>query len=104
LKYLDISFNPLDISLPDSIGNFTTTLNTIVLLQSKIKGHIPMSIGFLKGLTWLHLVNNNLTGNIPSTIGGLEKLQRLYLSDNKIERFIPEDMSVEELRRAISLI
>jgi len=92
LERLSISNNPLDITLPYSIGNFSSTLNTIVLSQSKIKGHIPMSIGSLKGLTWLDLGNNNLTGNIPSTIGGLEGLQRLYLGGNKIEGSIQEDI------------
>jgi LRR receptor-like serine/threonine-protein kinase FLS2 len=80
------------ITLLDSIGNFSTTLHTITLLGSKIKGHIPISIGFLKNLTWLGLGNNNLTGNIPSTIGGLERLQRLELGDNKIKGFIPEEI------------
>ncbi|XP_059462696.1 receptor kinase-like protein Xa21 [Corylus avellana] len=90
LEELSISYNPLDIIVPDSIGNFSTTLHTIDLVESKIKGHIPLSIGFLKNLTWLGLGNNNLTGNIPSTIGGLEALQRLELGGNKIDGFIPE--------------
>ncbi|XP_062166139.1 receptor kinase-like protein Xa21 [Alnus glutinosa] len=92
LELLAINYNPLDITLPDSIGNFSTTLHTITLFESKIKGHIPMSIGSLKGLTWLELGNNNLTGNIPSTIGGLKNLQRLELNENKIEGFIPEEI------------
>ncbi|XP_059462697.1 LRR receptor-like serine/threonine-protein kinase EFR [Corylus avellana] len=90
LEELSISYNPLDSTVPDSIGNFSTTLHSFLLFESKIKGHIPMSIGFLKNLTWLGLGNNNLTGNIPSTIGGLEGLQRLELGGNKIQGFIPE--------------
>ncbi|XP_059462709.1 probable LRR receptor-like serine/threonine-protein kinase At3g47570 [Corylus avellana] len=90
LEDLSISYNPLDSTVPDSIGNFSTTLHSFLLFESKIKGHIPMSIGFLKNLTWLGLGNNNLTGNIPSTIGGLEGLQRLELGGNKIQGFIPE--------------
>jgi LRR receptor-like serine/threonine-protein kinase FLS2 len=92
LEDMAISNNPLDITLPDSIGNFSTTLHSLTLFGSKIKGRIPMSIGFLKNLTWLGLRNNNLTGNMPSTIGGLEGLQRLELGDNKIEGFIPEEI------------
>jgi LRR receptor-like serine/threonine-protein kinase FLS2 len=76
LEHPAISYNPMDSTLPDSIGNFSTTLRTFTLFGSKIKGHIPMSIGFLKKLTLLGLRKNNLTGNIPSTIGGLERLQR----------------------------
>jgi LRR receptor-like serine/threonine-protein kinase FLS2 len=85
LEHLGISYNPLDITLPNSIGNFSTTLHIFTLFGSKIKGHFPMSIGFLKKLTWLGLGNNNLTGNIPSTIGGLERLQRLQLGHNQIK-------------------
>jgi hypothetical protein len=36
LERLAISYNPLDITLPDSIGNFSTTLHSITLLGSKI--------------------------------------------------------------------
>jgi LRR receptor-like serine/threonine-protein kinase FLS2 len=92
LESLAISDNPLDSTLPDSIGNFSITLNTFNFFGSKIKGYIPMSIGFLKGLTMLGLADNNLTGNIPSMIGGLERLQRLDLGGNKIEGFIPEEI------------
>ncbi|XP_059462698.1 LRR receptor-like serine/threonine-protein kinase EFR [Corylus avellana] len=92
LEELSISYNPLDITLPNSIGNYSDSLHSIYAFQSQIKGHIPMGIGSLKGLTSLVLGHNNLTGNVPSTIGGLEALQRLCLLDNKIEGFIPEDI------------
>jgi LRR receptor-like serine/threonine-protein kinase FLS2 len=87
-----MSNNPLDITLSDSMGNFSTTLTTIDAYQCQITGHIPMSIDSLRGLTWLDLGNNNLTGNIPSTMGGLEGLQRLYLDGNKIKGFIPDSI------------
>ncbi|XP_059454593.1 putative leucine-rich repeat receptor-like serine/threonine-protein kinase At2g24130 [Corylus avellana] len=103
LTILDLAFNPLDITLPDSVGNFSTTLRTMYLSTSKIKGHIPMSIGSLKGLTMLDLEKNNLTGTIPSTIGGLEGLQRLYLISNKIEGFIPEDICMLKNLGVLSL-
>jgi len=90
LKNLGISYNPQDITLLDSIGNFSTTIRSIYAHQSQIKSHIPKIIGSLKGWTLLSLGNNNLTGNIPSTIGGLEGLQRLYLGGNKIEGSILE--------------
>ncbi|XP_059431342.1 probable LRR receptor-like serine/threonine-protein kinase At3g47570 isoform X1 [Corylus avellana] len=92
LKMLSISRNPLDITLPNSIGNFSVYLESIVASQTQIRGYIPMEIGSLKGLTWLHLSSNNLSGNIPSTIGGLESLQKLFLDHNKIEGSTPEDI------------
>jgi LRR receptor-like serine/threonine-protein kinase FLS2 len=92
LKMLSLSKNPLNITLSDSIGNFSVYLESIVAIQNQIKGHIPMEIGSLKGLARLKLSNNNLSGNIPSTIGGLESLQRLFLDHNKIEGFTPKDI------------
>jgi LRR receptor-like serine/threonine-protein kinase FLS2 len=94
LKTLSISRNPLDITLPNSIGNFSVDLEYIVASETQIRGHIPMEIGSLKGLTGLHFSSNNLTGNIPSTIGGLESLQKLFLDHNKIEGFTPKDIYV----------
>jgi LRR receptor-like serine/threonine-protein kinase FLS2 len=92
LEELRISYNPLDITIPDSIGNFSVSLNTIDAFQSQIKGHIPVGIGSLQGLITLDLGNNSLIGNIPATFGRLENLQRLSLDNNNIEGFIPEEL------------
>ncbi|KAF5464010.1 hypothetical protein F2P56_014125, partial [Juglans regia] len=77
---LDLSFMGLHGNISPHIGN------------CQIRGHIPMGMGFLKGLNWLDLGDNNLTGNIPFTIGGLERLQRLHLYNNKIEGLILEEL------------
>ena len=92
LEMLAISFNPLNIALPEAIGNFSDSLNTLSASQCQIKGQIPMGIGSLKNLNLLDLRYNNVFGNLPSTLGGLEELQRLYLSDNNIGGNIPEEL------------
>ncbi|XP_050287492.1 probable LRR receptor-like serine/threonine-protein kinase At3g47570 isoform X2 [Quercus robur] len=92
LEELDISHNPLNITIPETIGNFLASLKVIVASQSQIKGQIPMGIGSLKNLTRLDLSYNNLSGNLPSTLGGLEELQRLHLRDNNIGGNIPEEL------------
>ncbi|XP_050290146.1 probable LRR receptor-like serine/threonine-protein kinase At3g47570 [Quercus robur] len=92
LEELDISLNPLNIIIPETIGNFSASLKFIGASQSQIKGQIPMGIGSLKNLTELDLSYNNLSGNLPSTLGGLEELQRLHLSDNNIGGKIPEEL------------
>ena len=43
----------------------------IDFLGNNFKGHIPTSIGSLKGLLLLNLGGNNLTGHIPSSPGNL---------------------------------
>jgi len=58
LELVYLSNNPLDITLPDSIGNFSVSLRTIVSSQTQIRGHIPISIGSLKNLAWLDLGKN----------------------------------------------
>ncbi|KAF5463999.1 hypothetical protein F2P56_014116 [Juglans regia] len=92
LRVLVVDYNPLDITIPDFIQNFSTSFQIFHAQDCQIRGHIPMGMGFLKGLNWLELSNNNLTGNIPFTFGGLERLQRLYLPNNRIEGLIPEEI------------
>ena len=92
LEALSLSSNPLNIAIPDVIGNFSVSLKLFHADQCQIKGQIPMGIGSLKNLNIILLNGNSLTGTIPSTIGGLESLQRLYLDENKIEGFIPEQL------------
>ncbi|KAF5464004.1 hypothetical protein F2P56_014120 [Juglans regia] len=91
-RYLDVGYNPLDIKIPDSIQNFSTSFQIFLANNCQIRGHIPMGMGFLKGLIWLDLRDNNLTGNIPFTFGGLERLQRLHLYNNRIEGLIPQEI------------
>ncbi|KAG2724840.1 hypothetical protein I3760_01G037100 [Carya illinoinensis] len=92
LTTLYLSDNPLDMTIPDSIQNFSTSFQIFRAQNSQIRGHIPIGMGFLKGLISLDLRGNYLTGNIPFTLGGLERLQRLYLHSNRIKGLIPEEI------------
>ncbi|KAL4654767.1 hypothetical protein ACB092_01G403600 [Castanea dentata] len=100
LELLSISFNPLNITLPETIGNFSDSLKVIDLRQSQIKGQIPIGIGSLKNLTVLdlssnnelqrlYLADNNIGGNIPEELCQLIRLGELFLSNNKISGSIP---------------
>ncbi|KAM4080424.1 hypothetical protein ACJW30_11G015200 [Castanea mollissima] len=92
LEEITTSFNPLNISIPDAIGNLSVSLIYIFADRCQIKGQIPMGMGSLKNLSVLELTGNSLTGKIPSSFGGLESLQRLHLGDNKIEGFLPKQL------------
>jgi Leucine-rich repeat (LRR) protein len=59
------------------------------LLNNRIRGEIPDSIGNLSGLVTLKLWYNHLDGTIPATFGKLKLLQRLYLGRNKLQGSIP---------------
>ena len=92
LENLVISKNPFSSLLPDSVGNFSSSLQRFRAESCNIKGPIPKGIGALRNLNMLALSDNNLTGTIPSTIKGMKSLQRLYLDGNQLEQSIPTEI------------
>ncbi|CAA0829160.1 Probable LRR receptor-like serine/threonine-protein kinase [Striga hermonthica] len=92
LEYLEISLNPLNGILPDSIGNLSKSLTDFQAHGCNIKGVIPSAIGKLIGLQRLGLGENQITGVIPPTLGKLNRLQRLLLNANQLHGFIPQDI------------
>ncbi|KAG8637310.1 hypothetical protein MANES_15G107167v8 [Manihot esculenta] len=83
--------NPLNGTLPTSIGNFSA-LRYFNVESCKIKGSIPREIGHMSNLTTLLLLNNELVGSLPATIGRLQKLQVLYAQRNKLNGSLPNDI------------
>ncbi|XP_035544973.1 receptor kinase-like protein Xa21 isoform X3 [Juglans regia] len=92
LSILDLSRNPLNGVLPNSIGNLSTFLERLDLTGCNIKGNIPMDIGNLSRLTYMSLRDNDLAGPIPTTIGRLSMLEQLSLSGNRLKGPIPSDI------------
>ncbi|XVF82932.1 hypothetical protein PTKIN_Ptkin16aG0091200 [Pterospermum kingtungense] len=91
LKYLELSWNPLNCSLSflTSIANFSASLQYLRLYDCKIKGNIPTEIGSLSNILVLDLSPNELSGFIPASIGRLKTLQDLELGDNKLQGPLP---------------
>ncbi|KAB1220947.1 hypothetical protein CJ030_MR3G025362 [Morella rubra] len=89
LRTVILSENPLNIILPNSIGNLSSSLEKLWLSTCNITGNIPNSVGNLSSLVSLILQRNELVGPIPSTIGRLRMLQLLGLDDNRLEGPIP---------------
>ncbi|KAL3747404.1 hypothetical protein ACJRO7_016223 [Eucalyptus globulus] len=92
LRVLWLDGNPLRGFIPESIKNFSNSLQILTAPNCQIRGRIPEEMGFLKTLTFLDLGNNALDYNIPSSIGGLERLQRLYLDRNHLKGPIPNEI------------
>ncbi|KAL3638683.1 hypothetical protein CASFOL_016590 [Castilleja foliolosa] len=92
LENLEITHNPLNGILPTSVGNLSTSLDTILASGCKIHGIIPSEIGNLKSLQSLDLSGNQLTGFIPATMGGLNQLYVLDLDRNRLRGYIPRDL------------
>jgi LRR receptor-like serine/threonine-protein kinase FLS2 len=84
LKWLRLENNPLNGTLPISIGNFSESLEEFSASECNIKGTIPKQIGNLSNLLELHLQGNELAGPIPTTVGGMRELQGLYLQGNRL--------------------
>ncbi|XP_057513091.1 putative receptor-like protein kinase At3g47110 [Actinidia eriantha] len=78
--------------LPNSIANFSTQLQHLVLSGNKITGNIPADIGNLVSLNVLNMFTNQLTGSIPASIGKLHKLQHVALGRNKLSGEIPSSI------------
>ncbi|CAA0809820.1 Probable LRR receptor-like serine/threonine-protein kinase [Striga hermonthica] len=92
LEDLEISSNPLNDILPDSIGNLSKSLTNFQARGCNLNGVIPSAIGKLIGLQLLDLRENQITGVIPPTLGKLNRLQRLYLYANQLHGLIPKDI------------
>nr|XP_027099007.1 probable LRR receptor-like serine/threonine-protein kinase At3g47570 [Coffea arabica] len=85
LRRLWLDENPLNGLLPKSIGNLSSSLESISATRCGIISEIPSSIGNLSNLIVLSFAFNSLTGVIPTTIKWLLKLQMIDLNDNQIQ-------------------
>ena len=62
LTSIVVASNPLNGTLPISIGNFSTSLEKFVAYNCSIEGIIPIGIGNLSNLVTLYLEDNELVG------------------------------------------
>ncbi|PON56487.1 Serine/threonine protein kinase, partial [Parasponia andersonii] len=91
LRFLSLHDNPLNVTLPTSIGNLSASLEYLNLYNCNLRGSIPDNIANLSSLVTLMMYQNGLSGTIPAPIGKLQKLQRLYLGSNKLQGTVPVD-------------
>ncbi|KAK6792979.1 hypothetical protein RDI58_012060 [Solanum bulbocastanum] len=99
LEILDMSYNSLSGSIPNSFSNLTR-LRRLSLSKNSFTGPITSSIGSLFRLQELFLDNNKFTGSIPKSFNGLINLNRFELQQNNISGELP---NLNQLRNLISL-
>ncbi|PON41709.1 Serine/threonine protein kinase [Trema orientale] len=92
LGVLYLSSNPLNATLPTSMGNRSSSLQVLDLSDSELRGNIPHDIANLSSLVDLNFTYNRLSGPIPNSMGRLQKLQRLHLSQNLLNQSIPLEL------------
>ncbi|CAN0926364.1 Probable LRR receptor-like serine/threonine-protein kinase At3g47570 [Linum grandiflorum] len=92
LKQLEIHQNNFGGSLPQDIGNLSTSLILLSFTENKIYGNIPNGIQYLVNLEEFWAYNNNLSGTIPSVLGNLKSLKKLQLYNNQLSGFIPSSI------------
>ncbi|XP_039052705.1 protein TOO MANY MOUTHS [Hibiscus syriacus] len=85
--YRCFSYNPQPI--PRFLGQFGSTLQTLVLRENGHIGSIPTELGNLTRLRVLDLHKNNLDGSVPVSLGRITGLRSLDLSGNKLTGSIP---------------
>ncbi|KAK1440149.1 hypothetical protein QVD17_05974 [Tagetes erecta] len=86
--YLDLSYNSLTGSIPESYGSLSY-LQVLNLGYNNLSGDIPFSLGNLKTALLLDLSHNSLTGFIPGSLGSLSFLNDFDVSNNNLTGPIP---------------
>jgi hypothetical protein len=69
-------------TLPDSVGNLSSSLNILLFGSNRLSGLVPSSIGNLRNLTELGLEFNDFSGTIDGWVGKLVNLVGLFLTRN----------------------
>ncbi|TYH90268.1 hypothetical protein ES332_A13G038200v1 [Gossypium tomentosum] len=77
--------------IPSTLGRLLSLL-VLDLSKNSLTGSIPSSLVSLRNLTSLDISLNNLTGSIPPGVGSLLKLQILNLSINRLTSSIPAQL------------
>ncbi|KAE8708367.1 putative LRR receptor-like serine/threonine-protein kinase [Hibiscus syriacus] len=90
-----LTLQVLDLRLTGQIPSTLGWLLRLLLLdlsKNLLTGSIPSSLFSLRNLTRLDISSNNLTGSIPPGVGSLSKLQSLNLSSNRLTSSIPSQL------------
>ncbi|XP_060675427.1 receptor like protein 22-like isoform X2 [Ziziphus jujuba] len=91
LRFLDLSYNNLNGSIPLCVGNFSDILSVMNLRMNMLDGMIPTT--FAKGNNTLRNINlsgNRLEGPVPRSLLNCRNLEILDLGNNMINDTFPQ--------------
>ncbi|CAJ2668936.1 unnamed protein product [Trifolium pratense] len=89
LVHLDLSFNNLSGNIPSCLGNFSQSLDTLMLKGNKLSGLIPQTYMIGNSLLQIDLSNNNLQGQLPRALVTCRRLEYFDVSHNNINDSFP---------------
>ncbi|KAF3435446.1 hypothetical protein FNV43_RR22535 [Rhamnella rubrinervis] len=90
VNYLTLANNKFTGPIPMSIGNASSTLIEVLLLNNLLTGCIPYEVGFLREAVVFDAGNNRLTGPLPCSLACLGKIEQLNFTGNLLYGQIPE--------------
>ena len=89
--------------IPASLGKLPA-LTRLFLNGGELTGAIPPELGGLAALEQLRLNDNKLTGSIPAELGALANLRELWISDNDLTGSIPSELGSLSKLEVLSLL
>lgn len=89
LIVLDISNNHLGGTIPECLGNFSSSLKILNLKGNNLHGKIPHMSTNASNLKTLDLSHNQLQGKVPKSLLSCKDLRILNLGHNKINDTFP---------------
>ncbi|RYR14539.1 hypothetical protein Ahy_B04g071137 [Arachis hypogaea] len=89
LVYLDLSYNNLSSEVPSCIGNFSQSLQALMLQGNKLVGRIPQTYAVGSALKIVDLSENNLQGQLPRALVNCKMLEFLNVGHNQINDSFP---------------
>ncbi|XP_058077322.1 MDIS1-interacting receptor like kinase 2-like [Magnolia sinica] len=96
LRYLKLSKNVLNGSIPFQIGNLVYLQDLLDLSHNSLNGEISPQLAKLSRLEKLNLSHNMLSGTIPPSFERMLSLQSIDFSYNALEGPIPNSKSFQK--------
>ncbi|OWM74676.1 hypothetical protein CDL15_Pgr004639 [Punica granatum] len=89
LVTLDLSFNNLRGTLPDCLGNVSTSLSVLNLQRNRFSGNIPQLYASGMQLKMIALGHNQLQGQLPRSLANCSMMEFIDMGNNQISDIFP---------------
>ncbi|KAI5672806.1 hypothetical protein M9H77_13170 [Catharanthus roseus] len=104
LKELDLSFNNISGTVPESLGT-CSVLELFDISNNDFSGEIPVDTLFkMSKLKHLVLSFNNFVGNLPESLSELVNLETFDVSSNNISGLIPSGICQDSSRNGLKVL